>query len=273
MEPSSEDTIRSAANGIILLVDVVFFKNRSFALKIYRRDIQMNAKKHHWLTGGAILLIAGLASVPIAAQEKVSPKIKQEKVPPEVQKNIDETMNGQHGLYNFEGNKAGLGFSSSTKLSDLKAGVPFKVYKISRDSLEKLGENVSVSEIANPLPIWEVPVFQDGKCVTTFEVWKTPKKPQWHAGIFNGCTPEWQKVIDAWPDSQGYHPIIIYMGSVPKYYHVPEKDDSNLTPLYRHPSDSLDGLADKSYKILLSSKFALRYEKAHLHPKNNGGVK
>jgi len=45
----------------------------------------------------------------------------QEKVPPEV-RNCDETMTGQHGLSGFESFKIGMGFDSSTKLADLKAG-------------------------------------------------------------------------------------------------------------------------------------------------------
>lgn len=200
--------------------------------------------------------------------------ITQEKVPPEVQKIIDETMSGQHGLYGFDSNKKLMGFDSSTKLSDLRAGKPWKVYIISNDSLKKKDETAPISEISTFFNTWEVPVLNKGKCVTTFEVDKSSRTQQWGAGTFYGCHyMVWEKVREAWPEPAGYHPvkIIAYGG---EFFHVPEEDDYNLTPLWRHHlRDPLEKVADSSYKILMPSKIALKYLKALVPPPSDGGVK
>jgi hypothetical protein len=207
------------------------------------------------------------------AQMATMSKNVDEEVPPEVQKIIDETMEGQHGLAGFEGGKAGMGFDKSTQLSYLKAGRPFKVYKILKDTLEKLGEDAPVSRIAKPIDMWEVPILLNGKCVTTFGVWKTSKNPNWHPGIFHGCYKEWQKVREAWPESEGYHPVIILASAWKRYFHIPEKDGSNLTPLFRHSNDSLESAADTSYRILVSSRTAFKYVRAHIFSESKGGSK
>lgn len=82
------------------------------------------------------------------SSDSLVPKLKPEKVPNEVEKIINEVLAGQHTLVNFENIKVGMGFDSTTKLSDLKAGKPLMIYMIRGDSLEKIGENAPVSRIA-----------------------------------------------------------------------------------------------------------------------------
>ena len=231
-----------------------------------------------WRFSFRIALIASLGVGISIAQDKVIPKIMQEKVPPEVQKIVDETMTGQHGLSGFESFKIGMGFDSSTKLADLKAGEPCQVYYIDQDSLIKMDETVPFSAIARRLDIWEVPVLINGKCVTTFEVQKTPQNLQWRAGTFHGRYKghrydEWQNVMDAWPKSAGYNPVIVYSSSGKKFFHVPEINDTNLTPLRRRSPDLLVKAADSSFKILMPSKTTLKYLKVHLPSKLPGGAK
>jgi hypothetical protein len=225
-----------------------------------------------------IMLITGLALGLSTAQVKVPSKFKQEEVPPGVQKVIDETMSGQHAFYKFDRYKVNLGFDSSTRLSDLRAGKPFKIYNLIVDSLrtlddKKFDEKIPVSKMVDPLEIWEVPVFLHGRCVRLFGVWKTKKNPQWHMGISTNCYPGWQKVLEAWPDSAGYHPLMIYLGSNPKFFHIPEKDDYKLTPLIRYSMDSLDQSADTSFRVLMPSNKVLEYVKKQLPPKRSGGAK
>jgi hypothetical protein len=196
----------------------------------------------------------------------------QQPVPPEVQKIIDETMSGGHLLGNFEGDKVGWGFDSSTHLSDLKAGRPFPVYKVVLDSLKKFGENAPLDAITKRIDVWEVPVLLKGKCVTTFEVAKWPKTHKWGPGVFNGCTNVWQKVRNAWPDSMGYHPVKVFLNPWKPLFHIPEQDDNNLTPIYRHVYDSLESAADTSYKILVPKAKMLRYQMAHM-PAPKGAAK
>jgi hypothetical protein len=220
-----------------------------------------------------LLIAVLLVSMTVAQQvSKIDNQI-----PSEVQKIIDETMSGQNLLSNFNYNKIGFGLDSSVKLSDLKAGDPVQCYYIHKDSLKKMDENVPVSSFAKVPDIWVVPVLINGKCFTTFEVGKTKKNPQWHATIFHGGhkgrNDDWQKVREAWPKSAGYNPIIIYLTLRYKCYHVPEKDDFNLTPLFRPSFDSLARSADTSYGILMSSKKTLKYVNAHWPAEQNGGSK
>ncbi len=224
------------------------------------------------------MLITGLVIGLSMAQVKVPSRFKQEEVPPEVQKVIDETMNGQHAFYNFDRYKVDLGFDSSTRLTDLRAGKPFKLYKLIIDSIRSLddkqfNEKIPVSKMVTPCRTWLVPVFFHYTCVRLFGISKTNRKPQWHFSFSDECYPGWQKVIEAWPDSSGYHPTIIQQGSNPKFFHIPEKDDYNLTPLIRYRNDSLDQSADTSFKVLMNSGKVLKYVRNNLPPKRNGGVK
>jgi hypothetical protein len=223
-----------------------------------------------------IALIAVFVTGISIAQVRVSPKIKPEEVPPEVQKIIDETMSGKYGLSGFEGEKISMGFDSSTKLSDLKAGEPVPVYKLYYDSLLKNNETVPTSATIKRIDVWEIPLLLKDKCITTFEVEKDPRSHQWRWGIFNGCLKghydDWQKVREAWPKSAGYNPVIVHF-AWKKYFHVPEINDSNLTPLSRPSYDSLSMAIDTSYKVLVSSKTTLKYLKAHLPARRTGGTK
>jgi hypothetical protein len=96
------------------------------------------------------------------------------------------------------------------------------------------------------------------------------KYKKWGAGVFDGCSDVWQKLFEAWPDSEGYNPVLVYIG-FDRYFHIPEIDDYNLTPLYRYKYDSRP--ADPSYKKLTHSRLTLKHEKDHLSPRIKGGVK
>ena len=205
------------------------------------------------------------------SSDSLVPKIKPVKVPNEVKKIINEVLAGQHTLSNFESHKVGAGFDSTTKLSDLKAGKPFMIYMIRRDSLEKLGENTPVSRIAQRMRAWGVPVYVNGTCVTSFQVIMRRKDKKWGAGVFHGCSDVWQKLFEAWPDSEGYNPVLVYIGGFDMYFHIPEIDDYNLTPLYRYEYDSRP--ADPSYKKLTHSRLTLKHEKDLFSPRIKGGVK
>ena len=189
--------------------------------------------------------------------------------PADAQKAIDQIMR-KYGT-NFESWKKQFGFDSSTRWSDLKAGIPVKVYQITGDSLLKMDENAPVSAIVKSIDMWEVPLLHNGKCITTFSIYKRPKDHKWGIFQFRGPRPVWQKVRDAWQDSDGYHPIII-VNRGHRYYHVPEQNDSNLTPIERHTYSKLDQLADTNYKVLMPSRITLKIFKDYLHPKKKEGA-
>lgn len=211
----------------------------------------------------SIILLAG-----VALTQEVSKTYYQ--VPPEVRKVIKETMNGQNLLVDFDEKKICLGFDHTTKLADLKAGEPIPTYYLHRDSVRKMDDNTPMSKILKIPDMWTVPVLVNGKCFTTFEIWKTEKNPQWHCydfiGGHKGHYDNWQKVLEAWPESAGYHPVIVYLTMRNKLFHVPEKGDFNLTYLLRTGYDLIHLPQDTSYKVLMSSDKVIRYAKKYLPP-------
>lgn len=207
-------------------------------------------------------------------------------VPQEVLKIINETMTGQHKLSNFELNKIALGFDKSVKLTDLKTGEPFEIYKIWTFYNNHLTEDsVPVNNLVRRTKTWRVPVLLNGKLITTFEVGRfaldwpgdfskgVPTEFVWQAGEFDtinkGHYNEWKKVLDAWPKSRGYHPAAIKYQSM-TFFHIPEKGDFNLTPLDRSLKDSLTQAADTSFRDLMSSISVVKYLKAHFSIKFSG---
>jgi hypothetical protein len=216
------------------------------------------------------VIIAALIVSKTCAQEKFTP-------PPEVQKIIDETMGGKNLLVDFDQKKFGLGFDSSTSLSDLKAGDPIPTFYIGGDSVRNLDENSAVSRFTKTPTAWTVPVLVKGKCFCTFEVGKSSSNPKWRVTDFKGGhkgrSDDLQKVLEAWPRSAGYHPELIYLTMRHKFFHVPEQNDGNLTPIYRRKDESLAMSADTSYKILVSSKNSLKYSKTDLPASRVGGRK
>lgn len=197
--------------------------------------------------------------------------------PPEIQQIIGETMSGQNLLVEFDQKKIGLGFDSSISLTDLKAGEPMPTYYISGDSVKNLDENSAVSKLTKVPTAWTVPVLVNGKCFCTFEIGKPSSNSKWTVTDFKGGhkgrLDDLQKVQEAWPKSAGYHPVLVYLTMRHRFFHVPEQNDSNLTPIYRRKGDSLAMSADTSYKILMSSRDALTYSKAHLPASRTGGHK
>ena len=48
---------------------------------------------------------------------------------------------------------------------------------------------------------------------------------------FRALATQLDMVLQAWPGTKGYHPIFIEVFPWETFYHIPEKDDYNLTPL------------------------------------------
>jgi hypothetical protein len=202
-----------------------------------------------------------------------------DKAPPEVQK-IKETLSEQDLLIGaFEHIKTNAGFDSSIKISDLKTEEPVPIYYIKKDSINKIDENASISATMQKEKVWAwmLPVIIKGKCIATLTIGKTEKNPEWHAMelVSPGSKKmdPWEHVRESWPESAGYHPVIVYLTSGHKYFHIPEIDDNNLTPLYRLPFDSLSRSADSSYKNLMPSKNVFKYAKTHFTASLLGGGK
>jgi hypothetical protein len=206
-----------------------------------------------------------------------------EKAPPEIQKLADDHISGKDSGYftikNFEEEKMLMGFDSSINLSDVKTGDPAPIYYIEKDSINKIDENAAISTIMQKKTIWAwmFPVLAKGKCIATLTIGKTEKHPEWHVVDVRSTgskkMDEWEHVRKSWPPSKGYHPVIVNLFSGYKYFHIPEIDDYNLTPLYRLPFDSLSRSADSSYKNLMPSKNVFKYAKTHFAASLTGGEK
>jgi hypothetical protein len=141
---------------------------------------------------------------------------------------VKEAMQGKHGLEHFNDIKADLGFSASTSLSDLTIGTAFKVCGVDYNALKSSNISTTVSSIFSAKSRWGFPILENGQMKMRIEVKNS--NGSWERGRWGapGLMPEWQKIVEAWPLSKGYHPILIETG-MGMYYHVPEVDSHNLT--------------------------------------------
>lgn len=207
-------------------------------------------------------------------------------VPSEVQKVVDESLAGKgRGFFShFEQNKRSLGCDSSTKLSELKAGAPIIIYRIPFESLVKIDDTTPVSEFINNYGVddgkgangeYDVPLLLKGKIISFFYIWKSNQKSttsrEWKlAGHGGGNVAEehqWQSIIDKWPKSKGYTPILLIISGpwFPRVFvYIPQEGDYNLTPIRNphHPDDSLAFATDSTFRELSDSRKVLQYLKS-----------
>jgi hypothetical protein len=221
-----------------------------------------------------LLIVIGLLGVLFAEQ-----------VPPGVQKVIDESLtpSGFIGdLLTKEAKlKVGVGFDSSTQLSDLSIGDPVMIYFINPDSSGKLDETLPLKMLITPPKIaaWHVPIAVNGRYRVILDVVK--QDGQWAiGGVGRSFAKEWQKVINAWPKASGYHPRIVncpspHSGQPPRrlLFQVPEKGDSNLTWFSSGPHDDpSSAIVDTTFRTLTASRDMLKYLKDH-SPVAKGGAR
>lgn len=197
-------------------------------------------------------------------------------VPPEVQKIIDDEFNGRGP------------FLAPNGIKNVQPGTPFLRYWLFEDSIKKYNENTPISKLVVPynhhfLGEWDVPVLANGKIrgflgITKLDsILDDPNAPsrkrhkneQWHAGSFSGLhgiVHAWEKVMQKWPESKGYHPIFVETASLThRFFYVPEKGDSNLTYInISQVSDSLSTATDSTFSVLSDSKFMLKFLRDHL---------
>ncbi len=205
----------------------------------------------------------------------VSPAIA-ETVPVEVHQFIDSAMSGKVHSAGWGFIDYFLGLENGSKLSDLKAGDPIHVYRITADSVRKISADAPVMTYAKPMDVWYVPMLLHGKHVGQLIVFKPRGDPKWQIGGYGGggISEAWEKVCKTWPKSSGYNPIYIE-GPVSYYFfHVPEKGDSNLTDLFwKSMKGGRRSSTDTSYRILWSSRDVIKTIKKAIGPKrsNFGG--
>ena len=181
-----------------------------------------------------------------------------DQVPPEVQKIFNEVYSSWDSTF-FNAKKGEWGFDGSTKLSEIKAGEPFRIYAIDLRTTQYSDSNTPISILAKPGDDWAIPLLVNDVCKCFITV---SSKQGWHVGNMWENMREWQKVREAWPSAKGYHPILIVAG-FRNYVYVPEINEHNLTPLHRNSHDSVSMLVDTTFKNLMSSSTVIEFIKNH----------
>lgn len=165
-----------------------------------------------------------------------------DEVPKEVQKVIDDLMAGKTDrLYvlspqNFEERvNAGIkvktlfGFDSTTKHSEIIVGKPIRMYSVGNSNIpDSIGDESSNIKGFKPTDVWVVPLLQGDKFVCRFEVEKK-MDGHWGVGTIGGSRGIQiiQKILEAYPESEGYHPIFVQDQGLS--YYVPEIPGFSLT--------------------------------------------
>jgi len=157
-----------------------------------------------------------------------------------------KALEGDLNFFNsksFEKRKKIYGFNESTRISDLKVGTPVKVYSnFTEEFLDRSGN--TPLNLSNYDYDWYCPVIENGEIRLFFIIKKQGN--EWvidNSGGLTTLATEWQKVIKSWPYSEGYNPVILLVCGY-SYFHVPEKDDRNITLINTYNKPGL--LAKKS---------------------------
>lgn len=173
-----------------------------------------------------------------------------------------KALDGELHFFNsrsFEKRKKIYGFNEKTKVSDLKIGTPVKVYdNLSKDFISRTAN--SPLNLSNYEYEWYCPVLENDEIRLFFIINK--KGNEWvidNSGGLTTLATEWQLVLESWPYSKGYNPVIILVGGF-SYFHVPEIDDRNITLIetFNSTKETLAKKNNNKYK-------KLNYEAAELN--------
>jgi hypothetical protein len=200
-------------------------------------------------------------------------------VPQAVQDLIHQAINGTEktSIIGFDRIKVRMGFDSSTRISDVKAGAPIRCYWLSQDSLMKAHDHTPVSALVVALiGQYEVPLLAKGRIICFLDIVKDKTfGEKWHLrGESSGglYAREWQKVIKTWPKSAGFNPVLVeapFLGK--RFFHIPEKGDDNLTCLQGTANDTGEIMTDSLYSNLTQSKDTYKSLEREVHNSRSYG--
>lgn len=122
-----------------------------------------------------------------------------------------------------------FGFSPADPIDRATPGIPFKVYTITPDALADYQAEDTVSSLLSPTGMWYFPITIDGemKCILTV----AQVDGSWQAvGVGKAAlAAQLQEVVNQWPKSRGYDPVLIMVFQAHAYFFaVPQVDDYNL---------------------------------------------
>lgn len=125
-----------------------------------------------------------------------------------------------------------FGLDPAAPLDSAVLGAPFLVHTISPAALRQYKAGTAVEALITPTKLWYFPVLIAGEPKLILVV--DYMDDQWQAVSmgYPALAREWANVTQQWPESKGYHPVLIAVFQAKRHlFTVPEKGASNLTPL------------------------------------------
>jgi hypothetical protein len=189
--------------------------------------------------------------------------------PSEILNIAKEELNGKNFLSSFESEKVRFGCKPSTKLSDVKAGIPIQILRINWELLEAAKDSAPVSSIVEYADAWDVPLSVNGKLIALLTIAKRDGKWKTIGLGGSGLVCGWRKVFKFWPCSK-FHLRMIGAGTR-LYFNIVEEGNYNLTEFIPFPcpnelrfnKEYLKQVHIPKYKKLTPSSISIRDLKKH----------
>lgn len=123
------------------------------------------------------------------------------------------------------------GFGVEDSFSNVKLGDPIPVYTIQEEDRARYQAGQPVKPMLKPMDQWVFPVIAGTRICCMVQVSYTghdyvPDNGSKLLGL------AWNKILEKWPASEGYHPYLVVTPSVPGFYFtIPELASPNLTDI------------------------------------------
>lgn len=196
-------------------------------------------------------------------------------VPNEVQAIIQAALAGGNLMANFNTYKTEMGFDKNTNLSDIQAADPIKLYTITYQQLLSYTNNVPIQTLLTDVQVWKIPFTVNGKYICFLDIAKVNNV--WVPSTIgsNPVARAWQQIIQSWPKQNGFNSIYIEVFGLGKmFFHIPEKDQYNLTelnPMAINPSNAIGKTTVPDYSNTTSGADILPKLKTAVQNDNEGG--
>jgi len=132
------------------------------------------------------------------------------------------------------------GFRAQDTFKDATLGKPIPVYTIDESDRAKYQSGQPVKPLLKPSDTWVFPVCVEDHVCCMVQVQYTGRDyvPGSASKLLGSA---WNKIVEKWPESKGYHPCIVVNPEIPGYFFtVPELPMPNMTDIIRlagyHPN-------------------------------------
>lgn len=146
---------------------------------------------------------------------------------------MDATKDGLHSFLKLipTGELQNYGFAPEDPLAKAHVGTPFRVYTITPSALSNYSPGDTVSSLLSPTGMWYFPIMVNSNIRAILTVDRL--NGTWRAVALGQASlaRELEEVLQQWPRSKGYEPLLVMVFQAKSYFFtVPQKDDYNLTP-------------------------------------------